>query len=121
MSSINLEHFRNRHPTERGALTRLESLLADGQLRRLTLDQFADLIGANSREELALVLGELAAAGIIDVALQVRSPVTRQPLARFKALDEIPRVIHDATTDTDFEVNLDDVRAIYAMPSAAAP
>jgi hypothetical protein len=120
MSSINLERFRNRHPTERDALTRLEPLLSGPTTRRVTLDQLADMIAANSRDELALVLGELAANGLIDLHWQIRSPITRQPVARFKEVAEIPRMLHDVTTDTDFEVNLDDARAIYLMPRSPA-
>lgn len=119
MSSISLERYRVRHPSEVEAIDRIEALLKKGEKRYLTLDQFADLVSANSRDELALLLGELAGAGFIDLKLEVRSPKTRAPVRGFRSFSEIPRVLHDQTTDTDFVVSLDDVRAIYGMPSQA--
>lgn len=116
MSSISLERYKSRHPSEREAITRLETLLGDGKERRLTFNRLAELLNANSEDELALVLGELAAAGIVEYALEVRSPRTNEPLRNFHTLAEIPAVLHDATTDIDFTVTPDDVSAVYALP-----
>jgi len=120
MSSTKLEKLQFRHPNERDALTRLQSLLCDGRTYRLTLDQVADMVDANSRDELAMILGELAAAQLLDFGFQVRSPVTKQPLKEFKTLAEIPRTIRDKTTDTDFIVDVEDVRPIYSFRSRSS-
>ena len=119
MSSMILERYQARHPTERDAISRLQALLKDGKTYRLTLDQLADKLDANSRDELALILGELSAAGLVDFELQVTSPSTNQPLKGYKSLGEIPAVLHDATTDSDFQVNLENVRPIYSIRSHA--
>ncbi|MFH1499915.1 MAG: hypothetical protein ABII82_19055 [Verrucomicrobiota bacterium] len=79
----------------------------------MTLDQLADEVNAQSRDELAMILGELTAAGLMEYELQVRSPHTNQPLRGFKTFGEIPKFLPDKTTDSKFEVSLDDVRPIY--------
>lgn len=115
MSSISLERYRIRHPNEVAAINGIESLLSKDADLALTLDQFAEMVQANSREELALLLGELAGAGLIDVVLEVRSPKTNAPVRGFKTLAEIPRELYDQTSDTNFRVSLDDVRPIYGL------
>ena len=114
---MKLERYQARHPSEREAITRLQALLKDGKSYRFTLDQLAEKLDANSRDELALILGELSAAGLVEFELQVQSPSTKQPLKGFKSLNEIPAVLHDTTTDTDFHVDLEDVRPIYSFRS----
>lgn len=113
MSSISLERFQARHPTEREAIARLEELLSSGKDFHVTLDQLADTVNARSTDELAMILGELAAAGFVDYVFQLRSPHTKQPLKSFRSLSEIPIWFSDQTTDTGFEVNFDDVRPVY--------
>ena len=90
MSSISLERYQLRHPSERDTLERLQSLLRSGDSGRYTLDQIADQLDAHSRDELALILGELAAAGLVGLTLEVRSSETFQPLKEYTSLDQIP-------------------------------
>ncbi len=116
MSSINLGNYRTEHISEKESFTKLEQLLGDGKPRRLTLDQLATMIGARSRDEWALILGELASDGLIDFYLQVRSPSSNQPLANYSSLAEIPSVLHDMANDTDVEVTMDNIRPIYSFP-----
>lgn len=115
MSSISLERYRVRHPSEHDTLDRLQSLLRSGDAGRYTLDQIAEQLSAHSREELALILGELAAAGLLNLTLEVRSPETFQPVSEYSSLDQIPPVIPDRTTGRSFNVKLEDVRPIYAF------
>jgi hypothetical protein len=116
MSSINLDHYRARHGGELNALGKFESLLQTGRKYIVTLDQLADLVGANSRNELALILGELSSDGLVDFELQIRSPSTRERIAGYKNIKDIPSTLHDTTTDTDFTVSFDDVRPVYKFP-----
>lgn len=117
MSSTRLERFQTRHPREREAIARLEALLSSSaeapEPYRFTLDQLADEVHAKSRDELALILGELSAAGVVDYWLQVRSPITKQPIAGYRSMREIPRVLKDKTTDSEFIVDFDNVLGIY--------
>lgn len=116
MSSISLERYRDKYPTERAALGNLEALLRDKKQRRFTLDGFADQLGANSRDELALILAELAVAGIIGFNFLVRSPRTHQPIRRFRDLSEIPKTLRDPTADTTIVVEPDSVEPEYETP-----
>lgn len=116
MSSISLERYQDKYPTERAALGKLEALLHDKESRRFTLDGLADRIEANSREELALILAELAVAGIIGFHFLVRSPRTNQPIRRFRELSEIPKTLRDPIADTTIVVEPDSVEPEYETP-----
>lgn len=124
-SSINLEHIRSRHPSEAESIGRLEGVLAtalshaSGPRYRWTLDRFCDLVEPRSRDELALILGELVARGLLDREIQVESPSSHEVIARFHDLKDVPDEIQDTSRDIRIPVSADTLRFIYAQPRRA--
>lgn len=121
-SSINLEPIRNRHPSEAESIKRLEDVLAtafstkSGPRYRWTLDRMCNLVSPRSRDELALILGELVARGMLDYEIHVESPESHEVIGRFQSLKEVPDEVLDRSRDIRIPVSADSLRFIYAQP-----
>jgi hypothetical protein len=114
MSSIKLEPFRSRYPKERDAIEKLETLLG-GEHRSFTLDELASKVHPKSRAELAQILGEIVAVGLMNLVFEVRSPATKEPIKDFPSPADIPKEMIDESTNRRFVVSASDVRPIYAV------
>lgn len=105
----------DKYPTERVALTKLQRFLAkhSSEHSEFTLDMLCDLLQPQSRDELAMALGELVRKGEIKKVVRVVSPTTQGGIKDFDSLEKIPRFIHDWRNDVEIEVNPDLLRTVY--------
>ena len=105
----------DKYPSERVAITRLQRLLSkrSGEHSEFTLDTLCDLLHPQSRDELAMALGELVRKGRIKKVVRVVSPTTQGGIKDYDSLDKIPRFIHDWRNDTEIEINPDLLRTVY--------
>lgn len=120
-SSISLEPLLNEHPTEADCIRRLEHLLSNastaGGRHRWTLDRLCDLVRPRSKEELAVILGEVVALGLLKPEIHVESPRTHAVIARFDDLRDVPEELPDASTGLRVVVAPEDLRLVYVRPA----
>lgn len=112
---MNFESIASKHPSEEEALARLRELLS--KLKRkedeFSLNRLCDLVTPNSREEFAIILGEMARSGLIKLVVRVVSPSTQGGIGDFPNLDAVPEVVRDWRTDSEFHVSPENLRVIY--------
>jgi len=118
MSSINLQGFANKYPDEKEAIRELERLLNSPQTtskHEFTLDRLFDIVGPSSREELAIILGELVSNDILKLVIRVESPTTSGGIGDFDKLEAVPDRIHDWRTDRRINVTAENIRVLYKV------
>jgi hypothetical protein len=94
----------------------LERLLRKQPRAEFTLEDFCGMLPSQSRERLAIVLGDLVRSGKLKQIIRVYSRrIPGAGIGDFNSIDEIPAVIHDYHTDTNMEVTADDVVVIYQV------
>jgi hypothetical protein len=112
---MNFESIASKHPSEEEALEKLRDLLSKAKRKEeeFTLNRLCDLVAPNSREELAIILGEMARGGLIKLVVRVVSPSAQGGIGDFPTLDEVPDVVHDWRTDSEVQVSPENLRVIY--------
>jgi hypothetical protein len=112
---MNFESIVSKHPSEGEAIAKLRDILVGTKRQgdEFTLNRLCDLATPNSREEFAIILGELARGGLIRLIVRVISPSTQGGIKDFSTLDEVPEVIHDWRTDLEVHVSPENLCVIY--------
>lgn len=104
-----------RFPAERRAIENLVELLSSKRFREVTFDHLVARLNPDSIENLAFILAELTASGILDRVIRVESPRDKGGIQDYSSLKDIPTRIHDWRTDEDVDVTPDTLRVIYKL------
>lgn len=112
---MSFESIASKHPSEGEAIAKLRQLLTTPrrQAEEFTLNTLCDLVTPRDREELAIILSELARTGLVKLVVRVMSPSKQGGVRDFPDLAQVPEVIHDWRTDTQLQVTSENLSIIY--------
>ncbi len=116
MPLIDLSGFREKHPSERDTVDRLQSLLNQVQeddKRVFDSPRLAELAKPSSALSFDLLLGELVAAGILESFVRVQSPTTGAGIGDYPSLKLVPPKILDRTAEQEIEPTIKDVQFFF--------
>ncbi|AUQ48375.1 hypothetical protein PhaeoP83_00051 [Phaeobacter inhibens] len=84
--------------------------------KSLSVPTIMEIVGAPNTEDLASYVGKLVESGQVRVLYRVNSPETKNTVAEFNLLYEVPSRVFDDTNDTYFRVKPSrDVEIVYSV------
>lgn len=121
MSYQKLENLISRFPSEKGTLERLNALMISDisasqskkQQRIYPLARLMDKVNPNSQYSFIEIVSVLVEEGVMKRILRVESPINQIGLGDYDAIEDIPKSIHDETSDEDIDVSPENVKLYY--------
>jgi hypothetical protein len=119
MSYQKLENLISRFPSEKDALERLNALMLSDtssireQQKIYPIARLLDKVGPNSQYSFVEIVSYLVEEGMMKRILRVESPKTRTGLGDYESIEDIPKNIHDETTDENIDVSPQDIKLYY--------
>lgn len=114
MSSSEFDDIIDRFPSEADSIRRLVGLVAQHPGGEFTFEHLLAEVSPSSEGVLALVLAEVASAGVLQRFLRVESE-SRGGIADFESTADIPMLIDDWRLDREVEVTPEMIRVVYKV------
>ena len=121
MSFSNLDALISRFPLERESLGRLQSFLHSvSGAPEYTFEHLYHNLAFRSPEVLALVLADLARAGVVAKTVRIESPRDRGGIADFSSLSQVPTEIDDWRTGQRLRVQPENLQVLFKFQGASS-
>lgn len=78
-----------------------------------TFNHLYEKVHPRNASQLALVLAQLVANGVLRQFVRVQSPQTRDVIGDFPSIVDVPAEVHDIYSDTILEVQPDNLSMMY--------